>query len=288
MISISRHIDEFDIAREVRLERQVHRGSFLLVEGDTDIKRFANFTDEKECSFVNCYGKKNVVEAIKLLYEDGFPGALGAVDADFDRIEACLEEHEGLVYSGSHDFDLDWARPNVVEKYLSQVADAEKWRSHGPADQLIDRLLEGLKPVSVARLLNHRGRIRYKLTEIDVATCFADFAVDVEGYVDLIFTQRSPTDQIRNALKDQIVRASHQLYDLRQLTNGHDFHCALGACLRSELASRRVPQTWASEIELHLRLAFTDEEFKSSELYKQILAWIGENAPYRILHPRLL
>jgi hypothetical protein len=40
MISIQRHMDEYDIAQEVRLERKVHKGSFLLVEGITDIKRF--------------------------------------------------------------------------------------------------------------------------------------------------------------------------------------------------------------------------------------------------------
>jgi Protein of unknown function (DUF4435) len=114
MISIARHMDEHDIAQEVRLERKLHKGSFLLVEGTTDIKRFGAFIDDDECSLVNCYGRKNAVEAIKLLYEDGFAGALGVVDADFGRLDDSLEEHEGLVYSEAHDFDLDWARPSVV------------------------------------------------------------------------------------------------------------------------------------------------------------------------------
>jgi hypothetical protein len=37
MISIAKHMDEHDIAQEVRLERKLHKGSFLLVEGTTDI-----------------------------------------------------------------------------------------------------------------------------------------------------------------------------------------------------------------------------------------------------------
>jgi hypothetical protein len=286
MISIERHMDEYDIAQEVRLERKVHKGSFLLVEGITDIKRFGPFIDENECSLVNCYGRQNAIETIKMRYEQGFPGALGAVDADFDRVERRLEVHEGLVYSESHDFDLDWARPTVLEKYLYEVADGEKRKIHGSANDIFAKIIQGLKPVSVARLLNRR-RIDYKLSRVDVSACFADFAVDLEQYVNLIFEGYEVTNERCIALKDQISRASDQDYDLYQLTNGHDFHSALGACLRRELASRRPQQTWASEIELHLRLVFTDDEFKDSEIYSQVRMWIRDNPAYRILHSRL-
>jgi hypothetical protein len=169
MISIGRHMDEFDIAQEVRLERKVHKGSFLLTEGDTDIKRFAVFIDDNVCSLVNCYGRRNSIEAIKILYKDGFLGALGVVDADFDRIEGKLERHEGLVYSEAHDFDLDWANANVIERYLAEVGEKAKCVLHGPAVDVIGKILDGLKPVSVARLLNHRKQILHKLSGIDVS-----------------------------------------------------------------------------------------------------------------------
>jgi hypothetical protein len=288
MISIARHMDEYDIAEEVRLERKVHRGSFLLVEGITDIKRFGPFIDEKECSLVNCYGRRKAIEAVKILYDEGFPGALGAVDADFDRVDNQLEQHEGLVYSESHDFDLDWAQPTVLGKYLNQVADNEKKKIHGSASEIFTKILQALKPVSVARLLNHRKRIGFRLSHIDVSACFRNFAVNLDGYVDLIFEGCVASEQGRKELKEQISRATNQRYDLYQLTNGHDFHSALGECLRSELASRRPQQTWASEVELHLRLVFTDDEFRASEIYRQIRMWIRDNPPYRVLSSRLL
>ena len=122
MISISRHIDEYDIAEEVRLERCVHKGSFLLVEGDTDIKRFGKFIDSERCSFVNCHGKQKLIGAIKIIYDRGFSGVLGLADADFDRINNCLCEHEGVIYSSTHDFDLDWAAPAAIKTYLTAVS----------------------------------------------------------------------------------------------------------------------------------------------------------------------
>ena len=114
------------------------------------------------------------------------------------------------------------------------------------------------------------------------------FGVRLDAYVDLIFEGCVASEQRRIELQEQISRATTQDYDLYQLTNGHDFHSALGACLRSELASRRPQQTWASEVELHLRLSFTDDEFRASEIYRQIRMWIRDNPPYRILSPRLL
>jgi hypothetical protein len=111
--------------------------------------------------------------------------------------------------------------------------------------------------------------------------------VDLDKYVALIFRDKSVTDGTKTALKQQIVRAAGQAYDLRQLTNGHDFHCALGASLRSDLGSRRVVHTWGREVEMHLRLSFSDDEFKASSVYWEICQWLENNHPYRILQPRL-
>jgi hypothetical protein len=266
----------------------VHKGSFLLLEGDTDIKRFSPFVDDDACSFVNCYGRRKAIEAIKILYDEGFVGAVAVIDADFDRITGNLLSHEGLIYSASHDLDLDWASPTVVDKYLSEVGDLAKVGQHGSVDDLMAKILIGLTPVSVARLLNHLKHIRYKLSDIDVSKCFVSFSVDIDGYIELVFKERPAIQSIKDALKRQITRATGQHnHNLRQLTNGHDFHCALGASPRSELGSRREAHTWGREVEMHLRLSFGDNDFKASQVYEDVAAWVRENTPYKVLHSRL-
>ena len=90
MISIARELDAHDIAQELRQERQVHKGSFLLLEGDRDIKRFTKFVDENACSIQNCFGRENLLGAIEILIDEGFPGVLALADAAFDRIDGCL------------------------------------------------------------------------------------------------------------------------------------------------------------------------------------------------------
>jgi len=283
MISIAKHMDEYDIAQEVRLERKVHKASFLLLEGDTDIKRFNRFISEVECSIVNCYGRRKAIAATKILYDEGFLGVLSVIDADFDRITGKLEQHEGLIYSEAHDLDLDWARPEVVARYL-EVGEKTKCALHGPPEEVIAKILAGLKPVSVARLLNHLKYITYKLSDVDVSVCFANFSVDIDGYVASIFRDRPQVSAgTKGTLKLQITRATAKEYDLYQLTNGHDFHCALGACLRDDLGSRRDVHTWGNEVETHLRLALDESEFRRLSVYQAISKWVSENRPFNIL-----
>ena len=286
MNSIARHIDEHDIAQEVRFTRRVHRGSFLLLEGITDINRFADFVDAAECDVVNCYGRRNAILAIKILYDEGFLGAVCVVDADFDRILDRLEEHEGIIYSEGHDFDLDWIHPTILSRYLRETGDQAKCSAFRSMEDLVVKIMLGLKPVSVARLLNRKRQIEYKVSHIDISDIYNNFEIDLDSYVNLIVGSSAP-GKTRSAVKDLIEKNTLLEYNLYQLTNGHDFHCALGACLRVELGSRKAQQTWGREVAKHLRLGFREQEFQDCTVYRKICEWENENSPYRILKAHL-
>ncbi|UQD96099.1 DUF4435 domain-containing protein [Bradyrhizobium japonicum] len=279
-------MDGYDIAGEIRLERQVHKGSFLLVEGTTDIKRFHPLVDHEKCSTVNCYGKKNLVEAILLLYEDGFPGVLGLADADFDRVTNSLEEHEGLIYSVSHDFDADWACENSMAKYVQEVGNPEKCAALGGPSEIGVKLRTGLKALSVLRYLNEYQSLSYRLKSLRHDMFIQNMAVDLDLLIDDVF-YGGHTGAQRAQLKALVVAHSAQEHDLIQLTSGHDLMRALGLSMRTELAERKHAQTWGREVEMHFRLLFGDDEFRKSPLFTAIRAWEAENTPYVILAARL-
>lgn len=286
MRSISKHIDEYDIAQEIRIERKLHGGAFLLLEGVSDIKRFDRFVDQHNCVFINCYGRDNAIGAIEILYEEGFPGAVAVVDADFDRILGGTADHEGLVYSEGHDLDLDWATDDLLRRYLVEYADVAKVAVCGGEAQIVQSLLEALKPVSAARLLNKRGAILSSLKRVDVSACLTGFSVDVVAFVSCIPARPPLSVEQRRHLVSQINNVAKLKYDLKQLTNGHDFCCALGVALRSELGSRKVVHTWGSEIEAHFRLLMSDNEFRATKVANDLVQWQRDNAPYQVLDYR--
>lgn len=285
MISISETIDGHDIASEIRLERQVHKGSFLLVEGTTDVKRFHPFLDHDKCSTVNCYGKKNLIDAIVLLYEDGFPGILGLADADFDRVTQSIFEHEGLRYSAAHDFDADWACDSSLEKYLLQAGNPHKCAEFGGVTKIGAELRAGLKSLSVLRYLNQYQSLGYKLQCLRRERFIQSMAVDLDLLIDDVFYNRTATQ--KPELKALVIAHSARDHDLFQLTSGHDLMCALGLAMRETLSNRKDAQTWGREVELHFRLLFGDEEFRRSSIFSALRAWEEDNAPYVILSSRL-
>jgi hypothetical protein len=283
MKSIARSIDGPTIAAEVRMERQTHKGSFVLVEGANDIKRFQRVIDAQICSFVNCFGKRNVEEAIEILYDDGFSGALGMVDADFDRILGRPVEREGLAVSANHDFDLDVSATTVFERYLEEVADKAKLTKLGGSRKFFDDLLVAIKPLSAMRYANEKHSLSYRLDSLAIEEFFDGQNLDIDQMVETVSWGKFSSSEAKNLLKTYILRYAMSGIDLRQATCGHDFCAALGIALRQVVGDRKQPQTWRSEIEMHFRLAFDMEHFRETPVFGVVSQWEAQNPPHLIL-----
>jgi hypothetical protein len=76
------------------------------LEGETDARAFDRFIDRAACDIEIGYGKANTLEALDLLEEEGFPGIVAVVDADFDRIRGKVYRLENLCITDLHDLDL--------------------------------------------------------------------------------------------------------------------------------------------------------------------------------------
>ena len=283
MRSMYRVIDGPSIAAEVRMERQKHKGSFLLVEGATDMKRLERLIDENVCAFVNCFGKDNVLEAIEQIYDDGILGVLGMVDADFDRTLGRLVPHEGVVHSDTHDFDLDTATTTALERYLREVASEAKLVQFGGPRGLLEFLLDAIRPLSAMRFSNEKHQLGYVLKDLKIDEFFNGQRIDIDLMVESVSQGKLGRSENKNVLRNHIDRYASSNLDRLQLSCGHDFCYALGISLRNIAGDRRAPQTWRSEIEMHLRLAMDADHFRETEACSGIGQWEDENAPYRVL-----
>lgn len=282
MISIAKELDAHDIAQEIRQERQVHKGSFLLLAGEGDIKRFAKFVDEDACSIQNCFGRDNLLGAIDILVHEGFPGILGLADAEFDRIEGSLPQSDAVLFSEGHDFDLDLIGTDVLRRYLAEVGHAHRCKDHGGHEGVRAWILKSCKPLSVLRYIESVRDLGYGLDNIDCRVICIDGCVDVNllvGQVSLdASSARSQLD-----LKQDLLSNVKQNFDLTQLTCGHDFIDLLGLALQDRLGDRGPEQTRVPEVKIHLRLTFSEEDFVRTSLFFAIRNWEGENVPYLIL-----
>ena len=92
MINLAPH----ELANEIRMTRTQFSGSFLIVEGRDDRLFMVLFIALETCEIRVAYGKQNVCDVIDILDEDLFSGALGVIDADFDRIEGISSRSQNV------------------------------------------------------------------------------------------------------------------------------------------------------------------------------------------------
>ena len=259
------------------MERQRHKGSFLLVEGVHDVKRIRKFLDNGKCSIINCYGKENVIETADIEQSSGLGDVLGLVDADFDRLLGGVKEYDDVIYSQYHDFEVDICSASVIGRYLHEVGDEAKVDVHGGHSGCVCHLLTALKPLSAMRFCNERHALGYSFKALNLEDFFDGHDIDVTAMVDSVSTGKFSGMSHRAALLEYIERYCSADLDLWQLTNGHDLVAALGIALRDRFGARRVPHTWRGEVEGHLRLALDRDDLAEIGLLQRIAEWEAAN-----------
>jgi hypothetical protein len=278
-------IDGFYVAAQIRLIRQVHKGTILILEGETDARVFARFIDSNLCDIEIGFGKKNTADALNLLEDEGFPGVVALIDADFDRLLGTTYALESLCVTDFHDLDLTIFASSALDRYIAEHADMDLLKNGFESDlrTVRDRVVNASLPLGYCRFMSERRNLDlyFKDLKHDQFVSSNDLSVDSASLVAELIS-RSSTSCTLNELQTYIGSEAARQHDPYQLANGHDVAAILGIALRKLLATRRTVQTWASEVEAGLRLAFDWEAIAGTNLYGCLRAWEETNKPYRI------
>lgn len=277
-------IDGHYVAAQIRLVRQADKRTVLVLEGDTDARVFDRFIDKEACDIEIGFGRKNVIEAVDLLEDEGFAGVIGVADADFDRLLDIEHKLENLCLTDCHDLDLTIFASPALESYVAAYADPKKVHTFCKSDleELRKLILAASLELSCCRLASEKYGFRLYFKDLR-----HDEYIDLSLIVDqnrltTDIIQRSSTRCTVAQLKHLIVVETGAEHDLYQLANGHDVAAVLGIAFRKLLGERRTVQTWASEIEAGLRLAFDWDAAKGTALFGRLQAWEKNNRPYKI------
>jgi Protein of unknown function (DUF4435) len=278
-------IDGYYVAAQIRMVRQVHKGTILILEGETDARVFARFIDCRSCDIEVGFGKKNVIEALDLLEEGGVPGVVAVIDADFDRLLGTTYRPENLCITDAHDLDLTIFLSAALDRYIAEYADVDLFKNKFKSDlwAVRDRVVNASLPLAYCRFTSeHRNLgLYFKDLKHHEFVNLDDLSIDSSTLVAELISRSSTRCTVSN-LKIYIANEAARKHDPFQLANGHDVAAILGIALRKLLANRKTVQTWASEVEAGLRLAFDWEALAGTALYQGLRDWEANNKPYRI------
>lgn len=277
------HVKADHIANEVRMKRSSHHGSFLLVEGPTDKRLFRRFTDPTDCQIVVGYDKSLVFGAVSILDADRFPGALGVVDCDFDMLTGTALRSANLRRGDTHDIETLLLRSSALDSVLCEFGSPDKLVKFIEAKGMTLRewLVRTALPLGYIRFFSIREGLNLKFEGMTFSHFLDPVTLEINA----------------EALRTEICNRSHRpdlqldtitsvgwprdvRHDPWQVCCGDDMMEILRFGLRSVLGTNSL--TSLQSLDGALRVAYPEEEFRQSELYRATRDWERRNPEFRV------
>lgn len=277
------HISGAIIANRVLMMRTQHKGAFLLAEGSWDARLFKRFVDSPQCEVTDAVNKENAIDAIKILEQHNFTGALAVVDADFSRLENSQFISNNLLLTDTHDIETMIIRSPALEKVLLEYGSEEKLSKLSKDARTM--LIEGGAPIGYLRWISSRGNLSLKFEGLT----FSRFVnkdtldVDVPALVKTVCDHSCRPDLKVDELQAQILNLKSDAHDLWQVCCGHDLICLISIGLCKKLGSRNPQEVQPKHINRALRLAYETPHFCATQLYSSIRKWEEDNKPFQVL-----
>ena len=273
------------IANSIRLKRSNQKACFLLVEGRDDRLFFQKFVNLVTCKIVVAETKENVVNVIQILEGDRFPGILGVIDADFDRVEGKEWGSGNLILLETHDLETLLIRSPALERVLVEFGSQEKIEGFGRDVRVT--LVAAAISIGCLRLHSLRAGLNLRFQGLRYVT-FIDadsLAINSTSLV-LEVKNRSqrfdlPSEDLEGAIRSLERELSGQ--DPWQVCSGDDLVSILALALRKALGTNNSTEVSGAILCQSLRLAYHDDDFANSRLIEDLQAWAHRNPGYEVL-----
>ena len=284
------YVTSHDIANEIRMTRSAHQGSFLIVEGSTDKTVYSQFINSTNCKIIPAHNKENAVQAIKILEDDGFSGALAIVDADFWRLED-KKVSLNLFLSDGHDLEVMIINSPALDKVLMQFGSSQKIagfiKKHNT--DIRKKLLDLARPIGYLRWVSLQHNLNLKFEGLNFKKFINERDLSLKKR-DLFKTvinhsrkHQIGEDQLQQLI-DEVASPTHDSYDI---CCGHDLVCILSLGLTKALGSNNSRDIRPELLEKILRVAYESAYFLTTDLYQSLKAWQMSHPEFQLLKDEL-
>jgi RNase P protein component len=285
---MKQYVNAHDIANTIRMTRSRFKGSFLIVEGDSDARMYRRFSDKSSCRVIPALGKTNALGAMTILNEDAVPGVLAVVDSDFWRLDDDVPETDNVLITDTHDLETMILNSPALDIALEEFgSDRRIKRVSGTVRDLI---LRAVLPLGYVRWLAGSGQEKAGFQFRHMS--FASFVVAGTGTLEIDLdrllvevTPRSHGEKVdRAAIKRRVRKLiSDSAHDPWQVCRGHDMITILAIGFREVFGNRDAKRISDDQIDRIMRLSFGYLAFSRTKLYEAIREWEDAHQPYTVL-----
>ena len=272
--------DPSTLVAEIKMNRMVHEGAFLVVEGADDFRFWKNWKNP-DCDLIDGGGKHNVVGCVRRLDSEKFDGVLGIVDNDYGHLMNEQLNSVNLLATDAHDLECLLCRSTALDKVLNEYGIPSK----------IHRF-EKLEGTDVRTGLIKRALIfgRLRWAALCFQLCINSNEINVPRFVDSKTWTVDSEELIRVAVKDRSSSADVLKHRLRELpeadswyiVRGHDVIEILRIGLKDVLGDLSA-SVGVEQISRVLRAGISRKDLQDTLLWKKIRRWESNNQTYPVL-----
>lgn len=268
-----------DICNELSMERTVFDGAFLIVEGITDSRLFGKFIDRGEVNIVIAHSKDNVRGVVKEMSgRRRDRKTLGIMDPDLERLRG-RHARSPLFHTDCRDMEMMAIRSNALDDVISEYGDPEKVdRFEERFGPIRDALVSSSYPIGLLMFISQeRGlNLSFKNLTFNRFINPASMALDARQMVSEVLDNSRSARIGRKELLRVLNDEAEQLDDMWEAARGHDTISILLIGLKRSFGGFNASGLDEGSLGGALRLAFSDECFRSTRLYADTTEWADE------------
>ncbi|QXU39999.1 DUF4435 domain-containing protein [Pedobacter sp. D749] len=251
-----------------------HNITYVLVEGETDIRFFKKFFNVETSKVESVPGGKLKVEDCTEELLKIRDRVIGIRDSDFINLFPKTNPKTNIFFSDWHDIEIlmiydDEVFSSILFEFTSIASDKHS--------DIRLNLLKSIREISLLKWLNEIEDLRldFDSTSFHILISFKTFQIDFDTYFDRLI-KKSINAKIKDLeiVKSKIFALQIKNPDFFQLTNGHDFLKTLAHFFREEFKHNGITDNLLGSI---CRLKFTADMFKKTQLRNEILKWSEMN-----------
>jgi len=248
--------------------------TFVLVEGDTDIRLFRKFFNNATTKIEEIPGGKLKVEDCVEQLTIKYPLVIGLRDADFLHLHEQQYDKSNVYLTDYHDVEMIIVA--VDEVFSSIIFEFTDY----PIEQHLNirnQIITVLEEISLLKWLNDKEdlRINFDGSGFKDLLSFDPLKLDFDQYFKRLLS-KSPDTRITSIelVNEKIAVLRNQNPNPFNLCNGHDFIKALSHFLKEKGKGNGINDAVVSSL---LRLRYTINFLSKTKLYKSIDDWAKRN-----------
>ena len=273
------YIAASDIANEISMKRSLFSGSFLVVEGVTDLRLYGKFTDRYECEIIPAHSKDNVRLSVSASERRNEKKVIGIVDSDTDRLND-IRRNPPLFMTDCRDSETMMMRSNALEDVLAEYCDPERLeRFVSRYGEVRDSVTASCYPLGMMMYVSEENDydLSFKDIDHDLFIGRKDLKADMKKMAGAVIKNSPYTHIDRQTLLTKLAKEMKNEHDPWEVCRGHDMISVLAIGLREIFGSYNCKYIKSGELAGAMRLAYDSASFRETRLHKDTEEWCLRN-----------